>query len=557
MKFRNYLAVLLATAMPAFADDQALVIANENYQFTSPGAGSSLTFQVVERLRKAGYRVQEAQNLNKGAMDRVVSQFNASAQPNDHLIYVFVGHMLHAGADTYLTPTNLRAPRAETIAKTALNLNVILNKAAQHSGATAVFLGSTAPTQKLFGSRKYGFDGAPGLVAGVGRVDVPQGVLIVDGLAQQIVGAINTQYLVPNRSTRAAGNTLVGQVQSRGYLSLHSYLNRATDTITPEPEPDIDVDLEQSFWDFTKQENTIAAYDAFTKRFPNGRYATVARTTLAKMRADALISPAERAERALKLTRDEKQDIQRDLTVLGHDTRGVDGLFGPASRSAIKAWQASNQRRAHGFLNGGQVRAILDQGANRRRVLTEEAKRKRAELDAQDRAFWRATGASGQEYDLRVYLNKYPDGLFAQSAQVSLDRIVAEKSRKIINATEVNVWRAAVNQNTVASYRNYLQQYQRGNFADEAKSRIQKLSNQDANREKNAEALRVEKSMNLNKVMWLVVERQLANSGINTGKVDGVVDQSTRKALRQFQKVNDLPATGFMSPNTLSRVFIR
>lgn len=379
----------------------------------------------------------------------------------------------------------------------------------------------------------------------------------MNGIAQRTVNAINTQFFEPSRSTRAVGNTLVGHERSQGYLSLHSYLNRATDTITPEPEPDIDVDLEQGFWDFTKQENTIAAYDAFIKRFPNGRYATVARTTLTKMRADASISPAELAERALNLSRDEKQDIQRALTVLGHDTRGVDGLFGPASCRSIKAWQANNQRRAHGFLNGGQVRTILEQGANRRRVLTEEAKRKRAELDAQDRAFWRATGMSGQEYDLRVYLNKYPDGLFAQSAQVSLDRIVAEKSRKTINATEVSVWRAAVNQNTVASYRNYLRQYQRGTFSGEAKSRIQKLSIQDANREKNAEALRVEKSMNFNKVMWLVVERHLANSGINTGKVDGVVDQSTRKALRQFQKVNDLPATWFMSPNTLSRVFIR
>jgi peptidoglycan hydrolase-like protein with peptidoglycan-binding domain len=555
MKFRNYLAVLCAMAMPAFADNQALVIANANYQYTHAGVGSDLTFQVVDRLRKAGYRVQKAQNLNKASMERVVSEFNASAQPRDHLVYVFVGHMLNDGSATYLTPVDLQAPRGDTIAQSAMNLDVILNHAAKHSGAASVFLGWTKPKKRLLKSRKYAFRGAPGLNFGLGQINVPQGVLVVNGIAQRTVNAINTQFFEPNRSTRAVGNTLVGHVRSQGYLSLHAYLNRADDEVSP--EPDADLGIEQSFWDFTKQENTIQAYDAFVKRFPNGKYATVARTTLAKMRADALIGPAERAERALELTRDEKQDIQRALTVLGHDTRGVDGLLGPASRRAIKAWQASHNRRVDGFLDDGQVRAILEQGANRRRALTEEAKRKRAKLEAEDRAFWRATGASGQEYDLRVYLNKYPDGLFSQSAQISLDRIVAEKTRKTNNGAEVKVWRGAVQQNTVASYRNYLRQYQRGVFSDEAKSRIQKLNNQDANRKKNAEAHRIEKSMKLNKVMWLVVERQLANSGLNTGKVDGVVDQSTRRALRQFQKVNDLPATGFMNPNTLSRVFIR
>lgn len=135
MKFRNYLAALCAMAMLVFADNQALVIANANYQHTNPGVGSDLTFQVVDRLRKAGYRVQKSQNLNKTGMERVVSEFNASAQPRDHLVYVLVGHMLNDGLATYLTPVDLQTPRADIIAQSAMNLDVILNHAAKHSGA--------------------------------------------------------------------------------------------------------------------------------------------------------------------------------------------------------------------------------------------------------------------------------------------------------------------------------------------------------------------------------------------------------------------------------------
>lgn len=555
MKFRNYLAVLCALASPAFADDQALVIANANYQFTAPGGSAESTFQVVERLRKAGYRVQKEQNLNKVGLERAITTFNASAKPRDHVVYVYVGHTMHEGNDTYLMPVDLQSARAETIAQSAVNLNTILDNAAKHSGASAVFLGWTPPRKKLLGSRIYPFHGSAGLGYGLGQTEVPQGVLLVNGMSDRIVNIIKTRYFEPNISTRAVGNSLVGHVWSQGYLSLHSYLNREVENRTSKPAPVPGV--EQSFWEFTKQENTIPAYEAFIKRFPNGKYFAVAQKNLKVLRAEALISPAERAERALNLTRDEKRDIQRALTVLGHDTRGVDGLFGPASRRAISRWQARSQRPTNGFLDQTQVRMILNQGETKRRALLEEAKRKRLALEAKDREFWRVTGASGQEYDLRVYLNEYPDGLYAQTAQANLDKILAEKARRSGNAADRNAWKAAVTTNTLQGYNLYLRKSPKGVFAAEAKARIEKIKRRDANRKAREQARNLEVSMNIGPKMWFVVERQIAKAGIDTGKVDGVVDAQTRKALRQFQKSNGLEPTGYMNPNTLSRVFIR
>jgi peptidoglycan hydrolase-like protein with peptidoglycan-binding domain len=560
MKFRNYLAVLCALASPVVADDQALVIANGNYLHARNATGPSLAPAVAAKLRASGYRVEIGENLTKHQMDYTIAQFAQSASPKDHVVYVFLGHTLNADSNTYLTPVDLNSPSAGTIENTALNLNVVTAHAAKHSGASAIFLGWTKPKKQLLGSRKYAFSTAPGLRYGLGEIDVPQGVLVVNGIVQRTVNAIETQFFEKDRSTRAAGNEMVGYIRSQGYLSLHAYLNRGDIKVSPTPKPNPrpvpEGGVEQSFWEFTKQENTIPAYQAFIKRFPNGRFTALAKKNLANLRAEASISPAERAERALNLTRDEKRDIQRALTVLGHDTRGVDGLFGPASRRAISRWQAQVRRATNGFLDGPQIRQLLQQGKDKRRALLEEAKRKRIALEARDRDFWRATGASGQEYDLRVYLNEFPDGVYAEVAQSKLDKIIAEKTRHSGNADR-KAWNIAASANTDESYHLYLRQFKTGNFAEEAKARIRKLRTQDANRKKNAEALRVEKAMNLGPKMWLIVERQMANVGLKTGNVDGVVDGATRSALRQFQQSNGLPATGYMNPITLSRVFIR
>lgn len=54
-----------------------------------------------------------------------------------------------------------------------------------------------------------------------------------------------------------------------------------------------------------------------------------------------------RGERAL--SRAEKEEMQTLLTRLGHDTEGTDGIVGPNTRSAIRAYQAARGLPADGF----------------------------------------------------------------------------------------------------------------------------------------------------------------------------------------------------------------
>lgn len=68
-------------------------------------------------------------------------------------------------------------------------------------------------------------------------------------------------------------------------------------------------------------------------------------------------------ERLLGLTAEERREIQRRLTRLGYNTRGVDGAFGANTRRAISAWQSDEGLRASGYITADQLRELRRQTA--------------------------------------------------------------------------------------------------------------------------------------------------------------------------------------------------
>ncbi|MEM7238124.1 MAG: peptidoglycan-binding domain-containing protein, partial [Pseudomonadota bacterium] len=74
--------------------------------------------------------------------------------------------------------------------------------------------------------------------------------------------------------------------------------------------------------------------------------------------AGPFIADWPRGDRAL--SRDEKEELQRRLTTLGFDTKGADGIIGPNSRAAVRAFQQSNGLIPDGYVSG----ALLDRVRN-------------------------------------------------------------------------------------------------------------------------------------------------------------------------------------------------
>jgi len=70
------------------------------------------------------------------------------------------------------------------------------------------------------------------------------------------------------------------------------------------------------------------------------------------------VQTSEITESELELTRKTRREIQRRLTLIGHDTKGVDGSLGKNSGMAIIEWQVANQLLPTGYLNDSQLSAL-------------------------------------------------------------------------------------------------------------------------------------------------------------------------------------------------------
>jgi class 3 adenylate cyclase/peptidoglycan hydrolase-like protein with peptidoglycan-binding domain len=72
---------------------------------------------------------------------------------------------------------------------------------------------------------------------------------------------------------------------------------------------------------------------------------------------------AETAERDLRLEPADRRRLQVALTLLGFDTRGDDGVFGPRSREMIAHWQKARNQPPTGFVTKAQQQALLQDAA--------------------------------------------------------------------------------------------------------------------------------------------------------------------------------------------------
>lgn len=514
-------------ALPAARADTgvALVIANDVYDNAPRVANSSRVAPAVEVLERAGFIVTGGQDLSAAEMRTDFANFLETGATIDggRLVIVLAGHFAYSARDVWLLGVDADAPGLAQADVEGLRLGAVLETAATAPGGALVLL-----VPALRGSPL----GAP-LQPGLAEVlEVPQGVTVVRGPGDQILSLVRG---LPDGTATLPELVRQGrQLRAEGYLSdLAPFLPTPTEA----PVEDVGATAERALWDAALADGGLDGFQTYLELFPDGRYADQARAEIAR-----ITDTPERREEALGLTRDQRRAIQRQLTLLGHDTRGVDGIFGPGTRRAITAWQTGNDLPATGFLDADQL-ALLDEDAARRQaqIDEEERERQRAE-EAADREFWRDTGEGSDEAGLRAYLGRYPDGLFSDVAEARLAAIEAEKDR--------NAWALARAADTAEGYRRYLEAFPDGAFADTARDRLAALDPPPATPPGQVE----EDALNLGLIARTLIERQLDAMGFEPGRVDGRFDESTRRAIRAYQRSRGLPETGYVSQDMLRRL---
>ena len=79
----------------------------------------------------------------------------------------------------------------------------------------------------------------------------------------------------------------------------------------------------------------------------------------------AAAQDAAAVEEALGLSRPTRRSIQQGLRTEGFDPGPPDGLFGPRTRAAVRAWQVAREHAVTGYLDRDQVAALLAAAAPR------------------------------------------------------------------------------------------------------------------------------------------------------------------------------------------------
>ena len=126
-----------------------------------------------------------------------------------------------------------------------------------------------------------------------------------------------------------------------------------------------DEEIEDVFWQSVecKSKRQVQAY---LEVYPTGRYLAEAWAC---------------QEGQLGLDRAERRLVQHGLAALDYSAGVADGLFGPATRRAIRTWQGAKEFAATGYLTRDQADTLMAQG---REAVAEQRQREEARRQAQD-----------------------------------------------------------------------------------------------------------------------------------------------------------------------------
>ena len=123
-------------------------------------------------------------------------------------------------------------------------------------------------------------------------------------------------------------------------------------------------EIERVFWQSVECKSRLQV-QAYLQEFPEGRYLAEAWSCL---------------EGQLGLDRAARRLVQQGLTALDYAVGAADGLFGPATRKALRDWQAGKGFAATGYLTREQADTLMAQG---REAVAEQRQQEEAHRQAE------------------------------------------------------------------------------------------------------------------------------------------------------------------------------
>ncbi|MEM9012897.1 MAG: peptidoglycan-binding protein [Pseudomonadota bacterium] len=527
---------VLALVRPAAAD-LAVLIVNQTYE-RAPDFGdlSGQANRLARAYEDAGYDVLYGLDLDGRAMQELLGEVERHGGGEDaRLIVHFIGHTLRDGGVVWLAPVDANPDRIVDTAFSAPTVRLLNRLAQRFDGGAAI----------LVGTRATGLPEDAVLKSNVRQLRVGNGVLAVLGRPRPLSDLVVEELLAPDAELTL--DDLPDGLEAFGGLE-----DGVTLALREGGGPSDATRAARRAWREAEAEDTAEAYAAYLEAHRWGRFAPEALARIAAVDAgqpppaqqqrrrgddddedddgddddeartrtpgrnddSARQQPRRQPERTdaaaieqrMNLDAAARRRVQRDLVELGYNTRGVDGVFGPGTRNALRSWQRTVGLPVTGHLT----------------------------------------------WDSRRRLREMADASRAERPRRQPNRTVTRNQTELVNQR----WRQAYQENTIASYERFLRQHPNAGQAPAARRRIDELRRQQQVRQRRAQWVAAERQLGLSYDQRFLVEQVLARRGYRPGAVDGHFNNGTRGALRRFQSAHGWPVTGYVTdPYIYNRLY--
>ncbi len=376
--------VLSPSAAPA-AGRMALVVGNSAYAHIGalPNPGNDAA-DMTAALQRLGFDVTTVRDADRGAMTEALRIFTRASAGADISLVFYAGHGLEMDGVNYLVPVDAQLERDTDVRFEAVTLDDVLASTIG-AGLRVVILDACRNNPLARSMQRTGASRS-----------VSRGSF--GALDESLLG---DETLVAYAA--AAGTTADdGTGRNSPYTSaLLSYL-----------EQPLEIGL-------LFREVRARVLEATAGRQRPHEYASL----LGEHYLRAATGADPRAlETGLRLDRASRRLIQQGLAAAGFSPGPADGVFGPATRAAIRGWQSSRGASATGYLDAAAAAAlgapialpaVADGRAIEAPAVTEGAA---AAVLQQETVFWQSVMDSTDPADFELYRRRYPNGAYVELA---------------------------------------------------------------------------------------------------------------------------------------------
>ncbi len=409
----------------------ALVIVNQSYDGLPPVAdairqGRDLAFE----LRALGYRVSRVENAKQAELIAGVGQFFADSQDASQRLVFYSGHSLSVDGHVYALPTDAEMSNPFDLHTKALNLSAVVMALGAGPAPGALLVNAGFDHALADDARLVLGDGAldvsPALSEPIGRRDV----IVLHAQSGAQPNTANGSRLFINlflaslvRDGRMdlmeALSTLASSVAQRSNGATRPQLSfdyQSTTTLAglvtsgPGPVGGFVSQAEQEAWDQAQASQALAGYDAYLVDYPGGVYAAQARQARADLYDSYRLSNINQTyiTRRNSNTRQGPGTNFDRVQTLSTDTQVT--VIGKVSGQSWYLIELPNGQQAFIFSS------LVEPAAGSEFVA------------------WQSVDGSGDLAALNNFLQRFPDGRFADRARQQRAAIIAaDRDRRLAN----------------------------------------------------------------------------------------------------------------------------